>query len=117
MKKFFMLAILMVSVGASADEIAKPLMKCGPFTLSSSHDGFMHINNVRPETQKFTFLKAKDDYTHIMYQWMLPDASVGRWLGLDYIKRNKKAILNVEVVRTNMDQPRQFWTYDCVKVK
>lgn len=117
MKKFILLAILMISAGASADDVAKPLMKCGPFTLSSSYDGFMHINNVRPETQKFTFLKAKDDYDNIMYQWMLPDPNVGRWLGLDYIKRNKKAILNVEVVRVNMDEPRQFWTYDCAKVK
>lgn len=117
MNKLIMLAILMISAGALADDTAKPLMKCGPFTLSSSHDGFMHINNVRPETQKFTFLKAKDDYANVMYQWMLPDANVGRWLGLDYIKRNKKAILNVEVVRVNMDEPRQFWTYDCVKIK
>lgn len=117
MNKLILLAILMMSAGALADDTAKPLMKCGPFTLSSSHDGFMHINNVRPETQKFTFLKAKDDYSNVMYQWMLPDAGVGRWLGLDYIKRNKKAILNVEVVRVNMDEPRQFWTYDCVKVK
>jgi len=36
---------------------------------------------------------------------------------LDYIKRDGKAILNVEVVRVNMDEPRQFWTYDCERVK
>lgn len=34
-----------------------------------------------------------------MMQWMLPDAKTGRWLGLDYVKRNNKAILNVEVIR------------------
>ncbi|KAA1751463.1 hypothetical protein F1D77_27755, partial [Klebsiella pneumoniae] len=38
-------------------------------------------------------------------------------LGLDYVKRNNKAILNVEVIRKNMDEPREFWTYDCRKVK
>ncbi len=52
-----------------------------------------------------------------MMQWMLPDAKTGRWLGLDYVKRNNKAILNVEVIRKNMDEPREFWTYDCRKVK
>ncbi|WP_244968834.1 hypothetical protein [Rosenbergiella collisarenosi] len=92
-------------------------MNCGPFTLSSSNDGFMHINNVRPESQKFTFLGAKEDYRNIKYQWMLPDPKIGRWLGLDYIKRDGKAILNVEVVRMNMDEHRQFLTYDCVRVK
>jgi len=28
-----------------------------------------------------------------------------------------KAILNVEATRANMDEPRQFWTYDCVRLK
>ena len=36
---------------------------------------------------------------------------------IDYVKRNNKAILNVEVIRKNMDEPREFWTYDCRKVK
>lgn len=95
----------------------QPLMRCGPFTISSSDDGFAHINDQRPETQEFTFLGQKDDYSNVKYQWMLPDASLGRWIGLDYIKREKKAILNVEVIRKNMDEPRRFWSYDCVKVK
>ncbi|EDZ15097.1 conserved hypothetical protein [Salmonella enterica subsp. enterica serovar 4 [Salmonella enterica subsp. enterica serovar 4 [Salmonella enterica subsp. enterica serovar 4,[5],12:i:- str. CVM23701] len=77
----------------------------------------MHINGQKPETQKMTFLKQKDDFDNVMMQWMLPDPSTGRWLGMDYIKRNKKAILNVEVIRKNMDEPREFWTYDCRKVK
>ncbi|PRI21535.1 hypothetical protein [Pectobacterium versatile] len=91
--------------------------QCGPFNLRSSDDGFMHINGQRPETQKATFLKEKDDYSNIKIQWMLLDAKAGRWLGLDYIKRDKKAILNVEVIRRNMDEPRRFWSYDCKKVK
>lgn len=36
---------------------AKPIAICGPFTISSSDDGFAHINNVRPQSQKFTFLR------------------------------------------------------------
>nr|WP_241603849.1 hypothetical protein [Rosenbergiella nectarea] len=92
-------------------------MNCGPFLISSSNDGFAHINHTRPKSQKITFLKAADDFNNIKYQWMLPDPKIGRWLGLDYIKRDGKAILNVEVVRMNMDEPRQFWTYDCQRVK
>jgi len=91
--------------------------QCGPFHIEAAHDGFMHINGQKPETQKMTFLKQKDDFNNVMMQWMLPDPKVGRYLGIDYVKRDNKAILNVEVVRTNMNQPREFWSYDCVKVK
>lgn len=93
--------------------------QCGPFYLGTSKndDGWSRINGQKPETQKMRFLKQKDDFDNVMMQWMLPDARLGRWLGLDYIKRNGKAILNVEVVRVNMDEPRQFWTYDCQRVK
>jgi len=92
--------------------------QCGPFHLgtSKSDDGWSRINGQKPETQKLTFLKQKDDYNNVMMQWMLPDPKVGRYLGIDYVKRDNKAILNVEVVRTNMNQPREFWTYDCKKV-
>ncbi|MBS0893950.1 hypothetical protein JK211_07870 [Tatumella sp. JGM130] len=92
-------------------------MTCGPFLISSSDDGFAHINHMRPQSQKITFLKADGDYRNIKYQWMLPDQQIGHWLGMDYIKRDGKAILNVEVIRTNMDAPRQYWTYDCERVK
>ncbi|QUG75964.1 hypothetical protein GKQ23_13590 [Erwinia sp. E602] len=111
MKKVLAILLLLPAVSFSKG------MQCGPFHLESANDGFMHINGQKPETQKMTFLKQKDDFDNVMMQWMLPDANVGRWLGIDYVKRNKKAILNVEVVRTNMSQPREFWTYDCERVK
>lgn len=116
MKKWSLCACLIycLSTGAAfADS------QCGPFYLgtSAADDGWARINGQRPETQKATFLKEKDDYSNIKIQWMLLDAKAGRWLGLDYIKRNKKAILNVEVIRKNMDEPRRFWSYDCIRVK
>lgn len=104
------------SMYASADGVAKPISRCGPFTLSSSYDGFMHINGVRPDTQKFTFLKAPDDFNNLMYQWNVPRQDAPAWLAMEYIKRNGKAILNVEAVRSNIDQPRIFGTYDCIKL-
>lgn len=89
--------------------------QCGPFLLKGESDGLMHINGQAPQTQKMTFLKQKDDFDNVMMQWIFPEKSIGRWVGMDYIKRDKKAILNVEVIRKNMDEPRQFWTYDCKK--
>lgn len=115
-KAFFAFSMLMISAVAVADDQAKPLMKCGPFTLSSSYDGFMHINNVRPQSQKFRFLGAKDDYNNLSYQWMVQRSDAPGWFGMDYVKRNGKAILNVESIRNNMDQPRIFGSFDCVKI-
>lgn len=92
-------------------------LQCGPFHLLGESDGFMHINGQRPESQKITFLKEKDDFHNMKIQWMLPDRETGRYLGMDFIKRDGKAILNVEAIRMNMDEPRVFGTYDCVKAK
>ncbi len=92
-------------------------MQCGPFRLKGESDGLMHINGQAPETQKMTFLKQKDDFDNVMMQWMLPDAKTGRWLGLDYVKRNNKAILNVEVIARTWMIHGDFWTYDCKRIK
>lgn len=116
MKKLSTYLILMtLPITAFSAEI--PLVKCGPFVISSSDDGFAHINHIRPQSQKFTFLGKDGDYSNVKYQWMLPDPETGRYLGMDYIKRDGKRILNVEAVRMNMDEPRVFGTYDCVKAK
>ncbi|AIR07176.1 hypothetical protein JT31_21950 [Cedecea neteri] len=93
-------------------------VRCGDFILTSSNDGFMHINGVRPESQKFTFLKGDGNYDNIKYEWMVKTNQPGKWLGMEYIKRNgNKRILNVQLAQANMDAPRQYVSYDCVKVK
>lgn len=93
--------------------------QCGPFLLGTSkeNDGWARINGIKPTSQKVTFLKAQDDYDNIKMQWMVPRNDYPGWLGIDYIKRNGKAILNVEAIRSNMDQPRLFGTYDCMRIK
>jgi len=93
----------------------KPIMQCGPFLISSSDDGFAHVNNIRPVSQKFTFLAAKEDYSSVQYQWMVPRTDYPGFYGMDYIKRNGKAILNVEAIRSNMNEPRMLGSYDCKK--
>lgn len=91
---------------------------CGPFTINwKAEDGFARVNGERPESQKITFLKKNGDYGNVNIQWMVPDAGIGRWLGMDFVARNGKPILNVEVVRTSMDQSREFFTYDCQRKK
>lgn len=104
-------------VALSMPSVTFAAMQCGDFYLKADKEGLTLINGKKPETQKITFTKAKDDYDNVMIQWMVASPEAGRWLGMDYVRNNGKPILNVEVVRVNMDEPRQFWTYDCVKVK
>ena len=92
-------------------------LQCGDFYLKADSKGMTRINGQEPETQKITFLKADQDYDNVKIQWMLPSKEIGRWVGMDYVRREGKPILNVEVIRTNMDEPRRFWTYDCQRVK
>lgn len=110
---------ILLLLGASMSGVAYADSQCGPFLLgtSSANDGWARINGIKPTNQKVTFLKQQDDYDNIKMQWMVPRSDYPGWLGMDYIKRNGKAILNVEAIRSNMDQPRLFGTYDCVKVK
>lgn len=110
------LSISLITLFFSASIMADT--SCGPFLIKwKDPDGFARVNNQKPETQKVTFLQKKEDYNNVKIQWMVPSSEVGRWLGMDFIAREGKPILNVEVIRTNMNEPRRFWTYDCVKLK
>ncbi len=112
LRKVVLLFTLLFSAHAFADG------QCGPFRLSAGPgDGLMHINGAKPLSQKVTFLKKKEDYDNVMFQWMVEDPKTGQLLGIEYVKRAGKAILNAEAVRANMDAPRVFGTYDCVRVK
>jgi len=111
------LALLLIAVTSS------PLMvfadsQCGPFYLgtSSDNDGWARINGAKPTSQKVTFLKQQGDYDNIQMQWMVPRTDYPGYYGMDYIKRNGKAILNVEAIRSNMEQPKVFSTFDCHKI-
>ena len=91
--------------------------QCGPFRLSAGpDDGWSRINVAKPESQKVTFLKDKEDYDNIKIDWRMATDQPGRWVGLEYIKRNLKAILNAQGLQANMNAPRQYATYDCIKV-
>lgn len=113
-------SLLIIAIIASAlSSTVRADSQCGPYHLGTSpaNDGFARINGAKPETQKVTFLKAKEDYDNIKMEWTVATDQPGRWVGLEYIKRNGKAILNAQWLQANMDAPRQYASYDCVKVK
>lgn len=100
------------SMNATAD------VRCGDFLLTPSNDGFMHINGVRPESQKVTYLTNPPNDDNTKFEWRVATNQPGKWLGMEYIKRGgKKRFLNVQLLQASMDAPRQYATYDCVKVK
>lgn len=92
--------------------------QCGPFHLGTSKedDGWARINGTKPETQKFVFLKSHGDYDNVKMQWMVPTNAPGRWYGMDYVKKDGKAILNVQLVQANMNAPRIIGSFPCKKV-
>ncbi|WJV61051.1 hypothetical protein PCO87_14090 [Pectobacteriaceae bacterium C52] len=92
--------------------------KCGPFFIDlTPQDGWARINGAKPETQKITPLPGNIDGNNVKMQWMVPTDAPGKWYGMDYVKKNGKAILNVQLVQANMNAPRVYGTYDCIKIK
>ncbi|EMG9306321.1 hypothetical protein V5379_003770 [Citrobacter freundii] len=94
---------------------------CGPYTIDLSYaDGWARINGAKPETQKITPIGAggstNNEPDNIKMEWMVATSLPGRWVGIEYIKRKGKAILNAQWVQASMDAPRQYATYDCIKV-
>lgn len=120
-KKISCIALLSFAIcgGAFAAGDGQPYMQCGNFvfSISPNNDGWARINGIKPTSQKVTFLKQKEDYDNIKMQWIVPRSDYPGWYGMDYIKRNGKAILNVEAIRSNMDRPRVIGSFDCVKLK
>lgn len=92
-------------------------LKCGEWLVDANESGETTINGVVTSTQKVTFLKAKGDYSNMKLEMVLSPAPDGYAYGYELIKRNGKAILNVEAIRMNMSEPRVLGTYDCVKAK
>ena len=102
---------VLISAPAFADQ------QCGDFKIHWADDGLARINGAKPEMQKITFLKNKGDYIIIKMDWRMATDQPGRWVGLEYINRNGKIILNAQWLQASMNAPRQYATYDCVKVK
>jgi hypothetical protein len=121
MEKLFSLLIISFSLltSSAAFSAGKPYMRCGDFVFSTSgnNDGFVRINGAKPEFQKIFFLKQEEDYDNIRMVWRMATTQPGLWIGMEYIKRDGKAILNTQQLRASMDAPKIFGTYDCVKIK
>lgn len=113
-----LLVIGFVTANAIAAKPGEPYMRCGDFVFSSSKndDGWARVNGIKPESQKLTFLKAQGDYDNVKMQWIVPTSAPGKWYGMDYVKKNGKAILSVQLVQASMDAPRIIGSFPCKKI-
>jgi len=72
---------------------------CGPFKIDlTPGDGWARINGTKAVSQKITPLPGNTNGDNIQMQWMVPRTDYPGYYGMDYIKRNGKAILNVEAI-------------------
>ena len=107
--------LLVLSLIFSGNSFAA--LQCGNYTLKAQKDGFVYVNGVRPESQKIIFLGKSGDYDNVKFEWRVATNQPGKWLGMEHIYRNDKGILNVQLLQASMDAPRQYVSYDCVKVQ
>lgn len=90
--------------------------QCGGYHFTIGDDGMGVINGDKTTSQKVTFLKNEGDWDQIKLDMSIMPASDGNMYGFEFIKRNGKDFLNVELLRANMDAPRIIGTFDCKKI-
>lgn len=90
---------------------------CGTFGIDlSSSDGWTRINGEKVTSQKITFLKQKDDWDNVKTDMALMPARDGNMYGFQFIKRDGKSFLNVQLLQNNMDAPKIIGSFPCKKV-
>lgn len=107
----FFLPLFYIPLSALADS------QCGGYRVHWSKDGLVRINGVKPETQKITFLNKDGDYNNVKFEWVVATSLPGKWMGMEFIGRNGKAILNTQWLQANMNQSKIISSYSCSKVK
>ncbi|HEY3982475.1 hypothetical protein [Cedecea sp.] len=112
--KVFSVLFSSALIGISNFAIAD--LQCGGFRLHAASDGWTRVNGEKVTSQKITFLKQKDDWDNMKTDMTLMPARDGFMYGFEFVKRNGKAFLNVELIRANVDAPRLIGSFDCHKV-
>ncbi|EOD6727853.1 hypothetical protein ACJ2NE_004984 [Salmonella enterica subsp. enterica serovar Newport] len=98
-----------MSFGASASGYTA---YCGPYTITARLGEMDMINGERVTSQKITNLGADG----IKIDMGLMPAKDGNNYGFEFVKRNGKAFLNVQLLQNSMDAPRIIGSFPCKKV-
>ena len=102
--------LLLVSAQVSA------AFQCGGWKLTGNDDGWVRVNGEKVTSQKVKELGEKGDGANTKWDMGLMPASDGNNYGFEFIKRNGKSWLNVQLLQVSMDAPRIIGSFPCRKV-
>lgn len=107
--RFLAIGLMLTSGATLAD------LQCGNFRLHAAADGWTYINGEKVTSQKITFPKQKDDWNNVKTDMALMPARDGNMYGFQFIKRDGKSFLNVQLLQNNMDAPKIIGSFPCKK--
>ncbi|WP_145525904.1 hypothetical protein, partial [Yersinia rohdei] len=83
---------------------ANAAFQCSGYHLAvNDSDGYIRINGEKVTSQKITFIKSQGDYANTKTDMGLMPARDGNMYGFQFIKRDGKAFLNVQLLQNSMD--------------
>lgn len=112
---FMKMVILLLAIFSAGNAFADGVTsQCGNFTLVAKVGKMTEINGEVVTSQKITEL-GKDG---LKVDMTLDSARDGNFYGFEYVHPDgsNKRWLNVELIRTNMRQPRIIGTFMCQRV-
>ncbi|EKZ6380130.1 MULTISPECIES: hypothetical protein [Klebsiella] len=108
MKQFCLALAVMVSMPTMAE------IQCGNYIMTG--EGMTVINGETVTSQKVKFLGKDGDYANMKMDMGLMPARDGNNYGFEFVKRNGKAFLNVQLLQNSMDAPKIIGSFPCRKV-
>lgn len=91
-------------------------LQCGGYRLHAADNGWTKINGEQVTSQKVKFLGQKDDWDNVKTDMGLMPARDGNNYGFEFVKRNGKSFLNVQLLQNSMDAPKIIGSFPCKKV-
>lgn len=111
MGKFALLAGLFVSLPSFA------AFQCGGYKMTlTDSEGLVRINGELVTSQKVKYLGAQGDESKAIWNMGLMPARDGNNYGFEFVKRNGKSFLNVQLLQNSMDAPKIIGSFPCKKV-
>lgn len=111
MGKYTLLVGLLVSLPSFA------AFQCGGYKMTlSDAEGLVRINGELVTSQKVKYLGAQGDESKAVWNMGLMPSRDGNNYGFEFVKRNGKAFLNVQLLQNSMDAPKIIGSFPCKKV-
>ena len=108
MKRFCLALFVVIAAPAMA------AIQCGNYVMTG--DGMTVINGEKVTSQKIKFLGKNGDYANMKMDMGLMPARDGNNYGFEFVKRNGKAFLNVQLLQNSMDAPKIIGSFPCKKM-